>query len=81
MKTWWLSAALALCLTACGAWSILSGERLPGEAAGQPEVQTPITRTMDDFTLGMAQEEALAQFASGLQQHTLTVLSRTDLPL
>jgi len=82
MKTWLLVAAVALFLSACGgAWSIVSGERLPGEVPGQPEVQTPIDRTMDDFTLGMAQEEALARFASGLQQHTLTVLSRADLPL
>lgn len=82
MKIWLLIAAFASCLMACGgAWSMLTGERLPGEVTGQPEVQTPITRTLDDFTLGMAQEEALARFAAGLQQHTLTVLSRTDMPL
>ena len=76
-----LVVVVALCLTACGAWSIVSGERLPGEAVAPPEVQTPITRTMEAFTLGMAQEEAWAQFAAGLQQHTLTVLSSADLPL
>ena len=82
MKTWGLVASMALLLTACGgAWSILQGERLPGEVAARPEVQTPIARTIDDFTLGMAQEEALARFASGIQQHTLTVLARTDMPL
>src|SRR5438093_3193273 len=69
VKTLGLVASLVLLLTACGgAWSILQGERLPGEVAARPEVQTPIERTIDNFTLGMAQEEALAQFATGLQQ-------------
>jgi len=82
VKTLGLVASIVLLLTACGgAWSIFRGERLPGEVAARPEVQTPIERTIDNFTLGMAQEEALAQFAAGLQQHTLTVLSRTAMPL
>jgi len=82
MKTWWLVASLALLLTACGgAWSILQGERLPGEVVARPEVQTPIERTRDDFTLGMTQDEALTQFTAGIQQHTLTVLPSTALPL
>src|ERR1044071_5130682 len=82
MKMCLLIAVVALFLTACGgAWAILQGERRPGEVAAPPEVQTPIERTQDDFTLGMTQDEALARFAAGLQQHTLTVLSRTGLVL
>ncbi len=82
VKTLGLVASVVLCLTACGgAWSIFRGERLPGEVVARPEVQTPIERTIDNFALGMAQEEAFAQFAAGIQQHTLTVLSRVPMPL
>ena len=76
MKTSLLVTVVALLLTACGGgWSIVRGDRMPGEVAVRHEAQTPIARTIEAFTLGMTKEEALMLLASGLQQHHLTVLS------
>src|SRR2546421_12366644 len=82
MQTLWLVTLVALLLTACsGALPIVLGNRMPGEVAVRHEVQTPIERTIADFTLGMAKEEALMVLASGLQQHHLTVLSPAGMHL
>jgi len=74
MKMLLLVTAVTFLLTACGVLSVLWGDRLPGDVAERHEVQTPLERTIADFTLGMAQEEALMLLDSGIQQHTLTVL-------
>jgi hypothetical protein len=57
------------------AWLCLSGLCAVAHAAEQP-----LTRTVENFTLGMPQEQALAVLLAGIKQHHFTLLDTAQTP-
>lgn len=55
-------------------WVVLSCVLLCGLCALTQAADQTITRTVEDFTLGMPQDQALTLFITGVKQHTLTLV-------
>ena len=59
---------------------ILSYLLLSGLGAVAPAAEQTITRTVEQFTLGMPQDEAFAVLLSGLKQHRFTLEDQAQTP-
>jgi hypothetical protein len=57
-------------------WVVLSLVLLCGLCALTYAADQTITRTVEDFTLGMPQDQALTRFIAGIKHHTLTLVDQ-----
>ena len=61
-------------------WVVLSYLLLSGLCALTHAAEQSITRTVEDFTLGMPKDQAFAVFLSGIKQHHLTLVDTAQTP-
>jgi hypothetical protein len=57
-------------------WVVLSCVLLCGLCVLTYAADQTLTRTVEDFTLGMPKEQALTRFIAGVKHHTLTLVDQ-----